>query len=353
MHRVCMIGSGNMGTTMAKLVAENIANIPDFESEVRMYTFDEEAEFQGEKISIVEVINKHHENTKYLPGIKLPSAVVAISDVVKTVEGCDYLILCTPHQFLGKLMKQMIGKFNSNATAISLIKSVSIMNGQVDLFSDFISETLQIPCGALMGANIAHDIAMGEFCESTIAFDDEEIAHRWSPLFHQKHFRIKVINDVVLQQLCGTFKNIYSLGAGFVDGIGMGHSTSAAIIRIGMHETYKFAKEYFPKRNIKIETMLESCGVADFMASATGARNHRIGVEFAKTGKDITVIEDEILNGQRTEGHLAAKEICQILKKKNELSKFPLLTTVYMIVTKQVPCSAIVEYDDSHLEKCQ
>jgi glycerol-3-phosphate dehydrogenase (NAD+) len=98
----------------------------------------------------------------------------------------------------------------------------------------------------------------------------------------------------------------------------MGHSTSAAIVRIGMIETYQFAKFYFSDQKIEIETMLESCVVADFMASSTGARNHRCGIEFAKTGKDIFQIEDEILNVQRTEGHLAAKEIAQFLKKKND-----------------------------------
>jgi glycerol-3-phosphate dehydrogenase (NAD+) len=200
-----MIGSGNMGTTIAKLVAENIANFPDFDPFVQMYTFDEQIDFKGKKTSIVEVINQFHENPKYLPGIQLPSTVIAVSDVGQAVKGSDFLIICIPHQFLGKTLNQMTGKLSPNATAISLIKSIYISEEKIELVSDFISERLHIECGALMDASIAHEIAIGQFCESTIAFEDENIAKLWHPLFHKRSFRVKVLNDIVLQSICGTF----------------------------------------------------------------------------------------------------------------------------------------------------
>ena len=43
----------------------------------------------------------------------------------------------------------------------------------------------------------------------------------------------------------------------------MGESTKAAILRIGLDEMFDFATWYFPDRNCKLETLLESCGLVE------------------------------------------------------------------------------------------
>lgn len=68
--KVTVVGSGNWGTTIAKVVAENCALRPNlFVNRVDMWVFEEN--INGEKLT--EIINTRHENVKYLPGIKLAS----------------------------------------------------------------------------------------------------------------------------------------------------------------------------------------------------------------------------------------------------------------------------------------
>ena len=63
--KVCIVGSGNWGSAIAKLVGENVAKNPEmFEKDVNMWVFEEMVD--GQKLT--EIINTKHENVKYLPG---------------------------------------------------------------------------------------------------------------------------------------------------------------------------------------------------------------------------------------------------------------------------------------------
>lgn len=66
------------GATVARIVGHNVLNFDCFETEVTMWVFEEIV--NGSKLS--EIINKVHENIKYLPGIKLPINVVCTTYVL-------------------------------------------------------------------------------------------------------------------------------------------------------------------------------------------------------------------------------------------------------------------------------
>ena len=91
LDRVCIIGSGNWGSAISKLVGRNCERLPFFESQVNMWVYEEMVDVQGdagvmEKRQLTDVINTRHENTKYLPGIKLPENVVAVADLATAVQ---------------------------------------------------------------------------------------------------------------------------------------------------------------------------------------------------------------------------------------------------------------------------
>lgn len=71
--RIAIIGSGNWGSTIAKIIGSNVLENPKFEKTVKMYVYEEMV--NGKKLT--EIINTEHENVKYLPGHKLPPNVVS------------------------------------------------------------------------------------------------------------------------------------------------------------------------------------------------------------------------------------------------------------------------------------
>ncbi|KAM3583687.1 hypothetical protein VKS41_003659 [Umbelopsis sp. WA50703] len=328
-HKVSIIGSGNWGSAIAKIVGHNARQHSDmFEKEVRMWVFEEQVDGKN----LTDIINEKHENVKYLPGTQLPDNVIAIPDLTKACEGADLLIFVLPHQFVGKVCGDLKGKIGANARAISLIKGLAFHDNNISLFTDEIEHNLGIPTAALSGANIADEVAQEKFCETTIGSKTiQEDGDIWFKLFNAPYFRVNVIADSVGVQICGALKNVVAVGAGLCDGLQYGNNTKAAVIRRGLLEMRKFGKAFF-EGGVRTETFFESCGVADLITTCLGGRNRKVSEKFVTAGKSIEELEEQILHGQKLQGTTTAKEVYDFLSVRGRTEDFPLMTCVYRII---------------------
>ncbi|KAG2187126.1 hypothetical protein INT44_004796 [Umbelopsis vinacea] len=346
LHKVAIIGSGNWGSAIAKIVGENAQKHSDlFDRQVRMWVFEEQVDGRN----LTDIINEKHENVKYLPGVKLPENVIAIPDLIEACQGADLLVFVLPHQFVHRVCTDLKGKLGKNARAISLIKGLAFHDNNISLFTDEIQNTLNVPTAALSGANIADEVAQEMFGETTIGSQTyEEDGELWFKLFNTPYFQVTVIADSVSVQICGALKNVIAVGAGLCDGLNdspsqrcrYGNNTKAAVIRRGLLEMRKFGKSFFG--GVRTETFFQSCGVADLITTCLGGRNRKVSEAFVNSGKSIEELEKEMLNGQKLQGTTTAKEVHEFLKARNMTEDFPLMTTVYRIIYDGEPPETIV-----------
>ncbi|EHK50413.1 hypothetical protein TRIATDRAFT_297195 [Trichoderma atroviride IMI 206040] len=394
-HKVTIVGSGNWGSTIAKIVAENTrANKDVFEEDVQMWVFEEDvtiakdSKHYDESIGdapqkLTHVINKYHENVKYLPGITLPSNIIANPSLVDAVQDSSILIFNLPHQFIRNVCNQIRGKILPFARGISCIKGVNVSDDGVSLFSEWIGDGLSIYVGALSGANIASEIAAEKWSETTIAYDPPPMDNSRAPtprsqspgltmtvteppadmqhrdargrksktkltpvpaeyppldhacfhsLFHRPYFHVEMVSDVAGVSLGGALKNIVALAAGFVDGRGWGDNAKAAVMRIGLMEMVKFGKEFFGE-TVHTATFTESsAGVADLITSCSGGRNFRCARKAVEKGITVDEVEKQDLNGQKLQGTSTAFEVNSFLTARGLEKDYPLLTAVNAIL---------------------
>ncbi|XP_017322501.1 glycerol-3-phosphate dehydrogenase 1a [Ictalurus punctatus] len=342
--KVCIVGSGNWGSAIAKLVGLNAGQNSKFDSQVRMWVFEEMVD--GRKLT--EIINTVHENVKYLPGHKLPENVVAVADLVEAVSGADILLFVIPHQFIRRVCDTVRGKIKQDALGLSLIKGVDESPDGLKLISAVIREKLGISVSVLMGANIANEVADEKFCETTIGSKDKAHGALLKELMQTDHFRVTVVEEADVVEICGALKNIVAVGAGFCDGSGFGDNTKAAVIRLGLMEMIAFARLFCSAGPVSSETFLESCGVADLITTCYGGRNRRVAEAFAKTGRSLEELEKEMLNGQKLQGPATAAEVHVVLKNKNLLDKFPLFSAVYEICYEGRPVTEFIGLLQNH-----
>ncbi|KAK2068982.1 hypothetical protein P8C59_003592 [Phyllachora maydis] len=396
-HKVTVVGSGNWGSTVAKIVAENTREHSDlFEEEVQMWVYEEEVTIPNESKlydasigdkpqKLTELINKHHENVKYLPDVALPSNIVANPSLPEAVRNASILIFNLPHQFIGNVCKQLHGHILPFARGISCIKGVNVSKEGVSLFSEWIGDGLGIYCGALSGANIASEIANEEWCETTIAYDPPPVDHSRAPtprsrspagsaradlaitpadlqhkdargrasttqltpvpaeyppldhatfvrLFDRPYFSVSMVSDVAGVSLGGALKNIIALAAGFVEGRGWHNNTKAAVMRVGLLEMVRFGKDFFGETVHTATFTEESAGVADMITSCMGGRNFRCARMAVERGVGIEEIERVELNGQKLQGTSTAREVNMFLKARGLEAEYPLFTAVHGIL---------------------
>ncbi|XP_077810300.1 glycerol-3-phosphate dehydrogenase [NAD(+)], cytoplasmic isoform X2 [Macaca mulatta] len=320
--KVCIVGSGNWGSAIAKIVGGNAAQLAQFDPRVTMWVFEED--IGGKKLT--EIINTQHENVKYLPGHKLP-----------------------PNVFIRKICDQLKGHLKANTIGMSLIKGVDEGPNGLKLISEVIGERLGIPMSVLMGANIASEVADEKFCETTIGCKDPAQGQLLKELMQTPNFRITVVQEVDTVEICGALKNVVAVGAGFCDGLGFGDNTKAAVIRLGLMEMIAFAK-LFCSGPVSSATFLESCGVADLITTCYGGRNRKVAEAFARTGKSIEQLEKEMLNGQKLQGPETARELHSILQHKGLVDKFPLFMAVYKVCYEGQPVGEFIRCLQNHPE---
>ena len=333
----------------------------------------------GKPQKLTDVINTYHENVKYLPNIKLPANLIANPSVEDAVKGSSILIFNLPHQFIGRISKQLQGHILPYARGISCIKGVNVTASEISLFSEWIGDGLGIYCGALSGANIANEIAAEKWSETTIAYDpppvdsraptptggsptgsqinltitDADAPHKdvlgrvsktklksvpaeyppldhaiFKTLFHRPYFHVRVVDDVAGVSLGGALKNIVALAAGFVEGRGWGDNAKAAVMRVGLLEMVRFGKEFFGQTVHAGTFTEESAGVADLITSCSGGRNFRCAKMAVERGVSVDEVEKSELNGQKLQGTSTAKEVNDFLKARGKVDDYPLFKAV-------------------------
>jgi glycerol-3-phosphate dehydrogenase (NAD+) len=396
-HKVTVVGSGNWGCAIAKIVAENAASNSDlFEEKVEMWVFEENVEIPKDSPHydpansgpqpLTQIINRAHENVKYLPGVKLPANLHANPSLEDAVKDSTILVFNLPHQFIVKTCESIKGKILPYARGISCIKGVDVHEHGVNLFSETIGRTLGIYCGALSGANIANEVAREKWSETTVAYDPPhldskapspsgsqvnlvEFEHKdvsgnlsnvklqalptefppvdhgvLKSLFHRPYFHVRVVSDVAGVSISGALKNIVALAAGFVVGMGWGDNAKAAVMRVGLMEMVKFGDKFFGATIDQRTFTDESAGVADLITSSSAGRNFRCAKLSVERNQSIEQIEKDELNGQSLQGTLTAYEVNSFLKNQGQEDDFPLFTAVYRILKGTMQVSELPSY---------
>ncbi len=255
---VSVLGAGGWGTALALLLARS-------DREIRLWGHDP-----------VHVENMVREgiNTKYLPGVVLPSTIKPTADLLSAAQS-DILFLAIPSRYLEVIASQLAAVCGDrNPLLVSCTKGIELERGL--LMSQVIAEGMpSATIAVLSGPNLAGEIARGIPAAGVIGCDDAAKLLSVQELFVGTSFRAYTSSDVRGIQLGGALKNIFAIAAGVSDGLGLGENARTGLVTRSLTEMTRLGMVMGGSR----ETFGGLSGIGDLMVTCFSprSRNHQVG----------------------------------------------------------------------------
>jgi glycerol-3-phosphate dehydrogenase (NAD(P)+) len=258
--RVAVLGAGSWGTTFAKILADGGA-------EVVMW---------ARRPELAREISESKRNSDYLPGINLPRALRASSNLEFVLHDVEQIYIAVPSRSLRENLGAVRELLSDDSIVVSLMKGVE--KGTRLRMSEVMYEELGIGperVAVASGPNLALEIAKEQPTAAVIASESLDTATAVAMVATNPYFRSFVNTDVIGTEFGGVLKNLIAVAIGIVDGVGYGENTKASIITRGLAEMTDFAVAY----GARPETLSGLAGLGDLIATCESplSRNNTAG----------------------------------------------------------------------------
>lgn len=306
-----VIGGGSWGTALAKLLA-------DQGNAVEVWVHEPE---------LAEAFNREHENTIYLPGVKLPSNLKATNDMKRAVSGKEVIVSVPPSHVLRSVLEQAVDHLPEGVPIVSATKGIEnetllLVSG---IFEDVLPPRYHPFLCYLSGPSFAAEVVEHKPTAVTIASYNFQLATKMQQLFSCSYFRAYTSNDVIGVEVGGALKNVIAIASGAVSGMELGLNASAGMITRGLHEITRMAV----RLGANPLTLTGLAGMGDLVLTCTGglSRNRTVGF---KLGQGMSI--EEILDEMKmvAEGVKTSKSTYDLARKMGV--EMPISEQVYQVL---------------------
>ncbi|TRZ73910.1 MAG: NAD(P)-dependent glycerol-3-phosphate dehydrogenase [Streptomycetaceae bacterium] len=272
MSKVTVFGTGQWGSTMAQVLS-------DAGNHVLMW---------GRNSDVVEEINTHHTNRKYLDANVLPKGLQATTDLKLAFEYSSIYILAVPAQTLRENLLEWKALTSPNALYISTLKGIEVST--LSRMTEIIEEVMETSnVGIITGPNLATELILRQPAGAVAAAHTTIVAEKILKLFATPYYRVYTSTDVLGCELSGAIKSVIALAVGISVGMGFGENTQAMLITRGLNEVARLCAAH----GADPLSAAGLAGMGDLVASCGSAlsRNRSFGEALGRSGSMATARE--------------------------------------------------------------
>ena len=220
------------------------------------------------------------ENVRLLPGTAFPANLSVTANSNDALGDAEIIVVSVPSVTMRQNLRRIRKDSARDAIVVCATKGIEITSGK--RMTELIVEELGIDrsrAGVISGPNFAAEIATGKAASATVAFESEAVAVKIQDALNTQLFRLYTSSDVTGVELGGALKNIVAIGAGFIDGVGLGANAKAAFVTRGLHEITRLGISL----GARPETFAGLSGMGDLIATCYSdlSRNYRLGMSLA------------------------------------------------------------------------
>jgi len=250
----------------------------------------------------------------------------------KALHNADFAIWAVPAQSLRHTIQQIANHIAPSMIHVSLAKGLEADSGKrmSEVIAEEIPDTASDQICVLSGPNLSQEINRGLPATSVLAAHKADIARKAHELFHAPNFAIFTSDDIIGVELCGALKNIIALGAGMVDGLGLGDNAKATLITFGWAEVTSLGLAL----GARPASFYGLAGLGDLIATCAGpqSRNHYVGREVA-SGRPLAEVKAAMSNvAEGIDTTVAAHHLATRLDLE-----VPIITLIYRVLFESLP----------------
>lgn len=277
-------------------------------------------------------IASSRENEDYLPGYKLPHTIQIGCEVGPVLMEAEVVFLACP----SKALRSLCASIKPHLAEAWQLKLCLIMCKGLELETlktpaEIVAEELPgVACGVLSGPTFAGEVAAGKPTAVVLAVGgDCEDSARYQEAFSNSSLRAYLSEDVRGTELGGTLKNIYAIGSGVCDGLGLGDNAKAALLTRSLSEMLRLGVTLGGQK----ETYFGLSGFGDLVATCSGdwSRNRTFGERVGQGDKPAQIIESQ---NSVVEGYRATECLQRICVEKNVDA--PILSVIHAILYRNL-----------------
>ncbi|MFA7244645.1 MAG: NAD(P)H-dependent glycerol-3-phosphate dehydrogenase [Candidatus Magasanikbacteria bacterium] len=313
---VTVLGAGNMGTAIAQVLADNgnIVNIWNWEGDIEP----------------LEQIEKHHENKKYLKGVKLSEKIIPKYKIDEALENSEIVFLAIPSNVLEHTIAFASRNIKNRTIVVDLSKGIDAKSLQITSFviAKHLRTGLKKNVVTVSGPAIASQMVDKKFTAMNIASKNSRAIKKVREIMENDYIKLVPTKDVIGVDVGGSFKNVYSIAIGMCEGLGYGLNTKAALLTYAIREIADITKAMGGKRH----TAYGLAGLGDLIGTSLceDSRNHRFGKYL---GQGMTADKAKEKVNQTVEGIEAANCLVRLSEKFN--LDTPFAYTIYHCITSK------------------
>ena len=323
---ISIIGDGAMGSVLAMLLCER-AEPGD---QIKMWGYDPEQ---------LKQIEQARENTKFLPGYKLPEALIFEPDDVRIMADADLVISAVPCQYMRGIWTRLKDHVPQAVPIVSVAKGIE--NDTLLRPTQIIEEVLSqkratsheprtTKYAVLSGPTISDELARKLPATACAASADEKLARDVQRTFSVPWLRVYTNTDIVGVELAGAMKNIIAIAAGIIDGVGAGDNAKAALLSRGLAEITRLGTAM----GARPQTFAGLTGLGDLVTTCISpkGRNRSFG---ERIGKGQTVEHAQNATESVVEGITTCKSAVALARRHNV--EMPITQAVYQVLFEKKP----------------
>ena len=319
---VAIVGAGAWGTALAVHLA-GVAAPPA----LRLWARDSAA---------ARAIAASRENSRYLPGIAIPSEIEVDFELSRAIAGASLIIVATPIGALTGIVQALRTQTKAPLAWLGKGFVAAAEPPGVALAHRVIAPMWPAPVGVISGPSFAEEVARRLPTAISVAATDPDLAQSIARRLRGDTLRAYVSDDLTGTEVGGAVKNVLAIAAGASDGLGFGNNARAALITRGLAETARLAVALGGRR----ETLTGLSGLGDLVLTCTGdlSRNRRVGLGLGH-GEALAAILAAL--GHVAEGVSAARAV-HILAAALRVD-MPICEAVYRVLYDELPPRRAVE----------